>query len=198
MAAVVQPSGSSGTAGGDSKSPAAEAWLFQLSGPAGAVDAQEKPFQKFVSSVRFVDGSPQYDPPKDWKPLGTGTTGHETFVLPGEPPLELAVSMLPNPEKDEMAFLLANVNRWRRQLGLRPTGRDQLPEMTCKVPLTDGTATLISLEDQKSFPATRWLLDVATGSRAMLKHRVVAIVNDEVLAAFQLSLARLSYPRSPS
>jgi len=185
-AIVVHRSGSSGAAAEDSKSPAAQAWSFQLSGSAAAVDAQAKAFQKFVSSVHFADGSPQYDPPNDWKPQGTSATAHETFVIPGEPPLELAISVLPNPEKDETAFLLANVNRWRRQLGLRPTGRDQLVDMTRKVPLADGTATLVSLEDEKTYPATRWLLDMVTGSKEMLKHRVLRIVNDEVLATFHL------------
>jgi ABC-type transport system involved in cytochrome c biogenesis permease subunit len=41
-------------------------------------------------------------------------------------------------------------------------------------------------EDNKSQPATRWLLDVVTGSKDMLKHRVLHIINDEVLAAFHL------------
>jgi ABC-type transport system involved in cytochrome c biogenesis permease subunit len=40
--------------------------------------------------------------------------------------------------------------------------------------------------DKKSQPATRWLLDMVTGSKEMLKHRVLRIVNDEVLATFHL------------
>ena len=41
-------------------------------------------------------------------------------------------------------------------------------------------------EDGKSQPATRWLLDVITATRRRFKHRVLQIVNDEVLATFHL------------
>jgi len=122
-----------------------QGWFFKLSGPIAAVGAQVDAFEKFVSSVRFVDDVPQYDPPADWQAHGSSAMRHETFSIPGDPPVELTISMLPKNEEDETAFLLANVNRWRGQLGLAPIGPDALAGATRQVSLSEGTATLVSL-----------------------------------------------------
>ena len=144
-AIVVHPSTTSGKGAEDSESPAEAAWFFKLSGPIAAVGAQADAFEKFVASVRFVDGAPQYDPPADWQPQGGSAMRYETFVIPGEPPIELAVSTLPKNEQDETAFLLANINRWRGQVSLAPIGAEALAGSTRQLPLADGTATLVSL-----------------------------------------------------
>ncbi len=115
-AIVVHPAGSPNASDKDSESPAA-AWFFKLSGPVAAVDAQADAFEKFVSSIHFVDDAPKYDPPADWQPQGPSSMRYETFEIPGN--VELSVSTLPKLEKDETAFLLNNINRWRGQLGLR-------------------------------------------------------------------------------
>ncbi|HEX4144091.1 MAG TPA: hypothetical protein VHY91_11200 [Pirellulales bacterium] len=143
-AIVVHPSGSKKGAA-DSDSPAEAAWFFKLSGPVAAVAAQTEAFEKFVSSVHFVDDAPQYDPPADWQPQGAGPMRYETFVIPGEQRLELAISTFPKLEADETAFLLANVNRWRGQLGLGQIGEDELAGSTRQLPLAEGTATLVDL-----------------------------------------------------
>jgi hypothetical protein len=144
-AIVVHPSGSPDAAAKDSDGPTEAAWFFKLSGPIAAVGAQEEAFQKFISSIRFVDGAPQYDPPADWQPQGKSSMRYETFVIPGEQPVELAVSTFPKLEEDETAFLLANINRWRGQLSLGEIGEDGLAGSTRQLPLTDGTATLVTL-----------------------------------------------------
>lgn len=144
-AIVVQPLGSPPAAAIDSDAPTEAAWFFKLSGPIAAVGAQEEAFQKFISSVRFVDGAPQYDPPADWQPQGKSSMRYETFEIRGEQPIELAVSTFPKLEEDETAFLLANINRWRGQLSLSPIGEEGLAGSTRQLPLTDGTATLVTL-----------------------------------------------------
>ena len=88
---------------------------------------------------------PQYDPPADWQPQGPSAMRYETFVIPGEQPIELAVTTLPKLETDETAFLLANINRWRGQLSLGQIGEEQLAGSTRQLPLAEGTATLVSL-----------------------------------------------------
>jgi hypothetical protein len=121
------------------------AWFFKLSGPVAAVGAQADAFEKFVASVHFVDDAPKYDVPADWKPQGPGPMRYETFEIPGDVPIELAVSTLPGPGDDNTSFLLANINRWRGQLGLRQIGPEHLAGMTRELPLADGTATLVNL-----------------------------------------------------
>jgi hypothetical protein len=145
LAAIVVHPVNSLDAAQESDSPAEAAWFFKLSGPAEAVSAQDAAFEKFVSSVHFVDGVPQYDPPADWQPQGKSSMRYETFVIPGERRIELVVSTFPKLENDETAFLLANINRWRGQLGLVPIGAEGLAGSTRRLPLTDGSATLVSL-----------------------------------------------------
>lgn len=142
-AIVVHPSASPKAA--DSESLGDAAWFFKLSGPVAAVDAQAGAFEKFISSVHFVDDAPQFDPPADWKPQGAGPMRYETFVIPGEQRLELAISTFPKIEADETAFLLANINRWRGQLSLGAIGQDALADSTRQLPLADGMATLVNL-----------------------------------------------------
>jgi hypothetical protein len=144
-AIVVHPMGSPATTEADSQTPAEVAWFFKLSGPIAAVGAQAEAFEKFVSSVHFVDDRPQYDPPADWQPQGASAMRYETFVIPGERPVELTVATLPKNETDEAAFLLANINRWRGQLSLGPIGEKALAGSIRQLPLADGTATLVSL-----------------------------------------------------
>ena len=144
-AIVVRQSASPGAGQAGSESPAEAAWFFKLSGPVAAVGAQSDAFEKFVSSVHFVDGAPQYDPPTDWQPQGPSSLRYDTFVIPGEQPIELAVSTFPKLDKDETSFLLANINRWRDQLSLGAIGAEGLAGTTRPLPLADGTATLVSL-----------------------------------------------------
>ena len=70
---------------------------------------------------------------------------YETFEIPGESPIELAVSTFPESAKDETTFLLANINRWRGAIELAPIGAESLAGMHAQLPLADGTATLVSL-----------------------------------------------------
>ena len=144
-AIVVHPSATSGEGAEDSALPAEAAWFFKLSGPIAAVGAQADAFEKFIASVHFVDGAPQYDPPADWQPQGGSAMRYETFVIPAEPPIELTISTLPKSQKDETAFLLANINRWRGQLSLGEIGEEALAGSTRQLPLADGMATLVSL-----------------------------------------------------
>ncbi len=124
------------------------AWFFKLAGPVVAVHNQAGDFHKFITSVHFADGKPQYDPPAEWQARGPSQMRYETFEIPvgdDKKPLELSVTTLPRGEQEEGAFLLANINRWRGQMGLPAIGEHQLAEATVRLTLADGTATLVSL-----------------------------------------------------
>ena len=142
LAAVVLPE----QTGGASPSEPAAAWFFKLAGPVEAVAPLAEEVQKFIRSVHFVDGHPQYDVPADWRAQGASQMRFETFEVPaGDKTLELTVTTLPRGEQDETTFLLANINRWRGQMSLLPLEPDELAEKTQRLPLDGATATLVSL-----------------------------------------------------
>jgi hypothetical protein len=141
LAAVVLPTGDAS----EESSPESAAWFFKLAGPVEVVDPQTEPFHKFIKSVHFVDGKPQYDPPADWQARGPSEMRYETFEIPGDKPLQLSVTTLPRGDVDEAEYLLSNINRWRGQLGLRPIDQDHLAEGTVRLTLDGASATLVSL-----------------------------------------------------
>ena len=133
MLAAIIPHGSKG-------------WFFKLTGPVEAVNTQSQAFHEFIKSVKFNDDEPSYQPPPDWHSLGRSGMRFESFEIPtGDKPLELTITTLPKPPGDDEEFLLANINRWRGQLGLRPMPPDELAEKSVTLELEGATATLVSL-----------------------------------------------------
>ncbi len=123
------------------------AWFFKLGGPAAALAEQREAFRKFIESVHFEGDEPRYAPPADWRAQGGAGMRHETFrIAAAGQTLELAVSTLVKPPGDAQAYLLANVNRWRGQLGLAPIDAAQLAGETSTARLSGGqSATLVDL-----------------------------------------------------
>ena len=89
------------------------------------VAGQQQAFREFLASVHFGNesGEPVWTLPEGWQqPGGTSSTGmrYATLVLGEEPDsLELSVTRLPLPMDNFDAYLLQNVNRWRKQLRLK-------------------------------------------------------------------------------
>lgn len=131
------------------------AWFFKLTGPDEAVAGAKGLFLDLVRSVRFDGGQPKWSSPEGWTERGGNAMRLATLVSPGDPPLEIAVSSLPYQGDDRTGYLLANVNRWRGQMGLPPMEADKLhkggdpDDETQELELADGTkATLVSLKGQ--------------------------------------------------
>jgi len=131
------------------------AWFFKMTGPDSAVAGSKAVFLDLIKSVRFEGGQPKWTLPEGWSERGGNAMRLSTLVLPGDPPLEIAVSSLPYQADDRVQFLLANVNRWRGQMGLSPIDAERLhnggglDDETQELPLTDGTkATLVSFKGQ--------------------------------------------------
>jgi hypothetical protein len=95
-----------------------ETWFFKLLGPTGQVGSHEAVFRRFVESVRFTDRKDEpvtWELPADWRKGPPVEFGYATFYVgPGEESLRVTVSKL----EGRAGSLLANVNRWRRQIGL--------------------------------------------------------------------------------
>jgi hypothetical protein len=121
-------------------------WFFKLTGPASLVDREEERFREFVRSVRFPETSAEpvrWDLPSGWKSEpGTGMR-YATIRLGSDGPgLELSVT----PLEGASGSMLANVNRWRDQLGLAPIAASELEKACEKLPADGPTGQLVDLK----------------------------------------------------
>ena len=97
-------------------------WFFKLSGSISGVDGVTEKWNAFLKSVRFETDVPTWDLPEGWKSDGVETRNMSGFSMQmgdvdtGDSEIAISVSSMPGGQK-----LLPNVNRWRGQLGLRPT-----------------------------------------------------------------------------
>lgn len=135
----------------------ARTWFFKMSGPQEAVSEQMPPFLEFVGSLRFPDGeagAPTWSLPEGWsEETGSGMRQATIHITNIDPALEMSVIQLPSDGGDPEGYLLANVNRWRGQLGLPPVAQSELfdssrTEEVLKVPVDGGEATLVNLVGQ--------------------------------------------------
>ncbi len=82
-----------------------------------------------------------------------------TLEIDGEGgPYELTVTPLGLPSEDLTSYVLANVNRWRGQLGLRPISEDQLPNKSTQFDLDGTQVTIVNLLGNLGGAAARPML----------------------------------------
>ena len=128
----------------------AQAWFFKVAGLKGPVSGQQQAFREFLASVRFgkETGEPEWTLPEGWQqPGGTSSTGmrYATLVLGKDPDaLELSVTRLPLPKDNFDAYLLQNVNRWRKQLRLNELPASQLSSETRSMAVGDERAIVVN------------------------------------------------------
>jgi hypothetical protein len=141
-------------------------WFYKLSGDTALVEAQKPAFIEFLKSIQMkpapASGTASVPPgeatkfnwkvPAKWTALPAGEMQVARFALPerGAAKAEVFVSVFGN----DTGGTLANVNRWRRELGLRETDAAGLSQSNWSISRT-ATAALLP----PSSPATG-----ATGS----------------------------------
>jgi hypothetical protein len=100
-----------------------QAWYFKANGPEATVEKVAEDVHAFIKSLKLPQDQPSvvaWDVPEGWKEGPERMMREATLVLPeGEPPVEVAISKL-TVQGEETEYLLANINRWRGQLGLEP------------------------------------------------------------------------------
>jgi len=123
-----------------------DSWFYKLQGNEAVVAAQKPAFLEFLKSVRIKEGSgsaettaapeptkptPKWTVPGEWQTLKPGQMQIAKFAVPAvdKAQAEVAVSVFPS----DTGGTLANVNRWRRQLGLDDTDEAGLKE--CAQPI---------------------------------------------------------------
>lgn len=117
-------------------------WFVKLTGPVPDVEAAAINVASFVKSVRFPEGQPiAWTVPEGWRQNTKPHPVHyATFALAtGDKPLEVSVTKLP-PQS-----VLANVNRWRGQLGLPQVSEEDMDKVCKKLEVAGAPAYVMDM-----------------------------------------------------
>ncbi|GIW95213.1 MAG: hypothetical protein KatS3mg110_3254 [Pirellulaceae bacterium] len=96
-------------------------WFFKMVASPELAEQHEQGLRQIVQSVTFdAEGNPHWTLPEGWSENAGDAIRYRTLVSSGElgRSVEVSVTRLPATGGDWDAYLLANVNRWRGQIGL--------------------------------------------------------------------------------
>jgi hypothetical protein len=123
------------------------AWFFKVTGADELVAAQTKHFNSFVESIQFgeqEDSDPTWELPEGWRQTAGADMRFATIEIPTDEKL-LELSVIPLPGQGGEPALVANVNRWRGQLGLAPIDASELEDNTTQLDAAGVTATVVNI-----------------------------------------------------
>jgi hypothetical protein len=145
----------------------AMSWFFKMTGDESFVSSQKQNFVQFLKSVSFADQSAVPPHPLDLPQMTAQqppaeNSGKPTWAVPSGwqevPPEEFLLAEYSiagaNGAKAEVNVAqlagtgggaLANINRWRQQLGLSPATEDNLATMTSSLTASGGTASVVDM-----------------------------------------------------
>lgn len=109
--------------------------------PAGHPEVSSLPGAAATAPVSS-EGKPQWTVPSGWKEIPGGQFLVAKFTI-GEGPTPTAVNV--SMSAGDGGGLLANVNRWRGQLGQAPWTDADLQKQVAEIPLTAGKATVVEM-----------------------------------------------------
>ncbi|MCE9554201.1 MAG: hypothetical protein K8T91_12610 [Planctomycetes bacterium] len=124
-----------------------QVWFFKLLGTDAAVTGLAEPFEQFVRSIRFTDDAKkpvEWKLPKDWQEQPASGSRMATIRMQANgQPAELTVT----PLGPEAGNVLANVHRWRQQMGYRGPALtpDQLDRFAFEHNMPGGKVTVVDL-----------------------------------------------------
>lgn len=138
-------------------------WFFRLSGDDKIVAAQKDKFVAFVKSVEIKEGSAEpasaavaddsapsgvkfgWAVPEQWKQIAAGQMQVAKFVVPenGAGKAEVSVSIFPS----DTGGALANVNRWRRQIGASEIDATELAKVVTALDPADSQTMLVDMKN---------------------------------------------------
>ena len=113
--------------------------------PAGHPDISAAPAGP-VPDAASRGGTPQWEAPPGWKEVPGGQFLVAKFMITGEGGGQAAVNI--NSSMGDGGGIAANVNRWRKQLGLGELSSDELAKSTKTIETTSGRATLVEMSGQ--------------------------------------------------
>ena len=147
------------------------AWFFKMTGDDALVAQQKPAFVNFLSSIQFApssagglppdhpslgdvgpaaggsspgdSGKPQWNAPPTWQETSGGPMLFAKFQITGDGDAQAAVNI--GVLGKEGGGFLANVNRWRGQLGLAPMGEADLMKEAGSLDVAGGKAMVIDM-----------------------------------------------------
>lgn len=149
------------------------AWFFKMTGDDPFVAQQKATFIEFLKALKMeaspmaglppshppIDGSspaaatpagsisnegkPSWQVPAGWNEIPGGQFLIAKFSIPGEGGAQAAVNV--SMSSGDGGGLLANVNRWRQQLGLSAFSEADLAKSSASIEVTGGKATLVDM-----------------------------------------------------
>ena len=149
-------------------------WFFKMAGEDTFVTSQKAKFLQLLQSISFADTAAMPPGPVPTAPAAPSENLGSIWTVPpgwqSVPPSQFLLVEFsvpgPNGAKAEVNVaamggegggLLANVNRWRGQLGLGPISENDLPQIARPLPVLGGQATLVDFTgvDAKTGQPTR-------------------------------------------
>lgn len=147
-------------------------WFYKLQGDAELVEAQKPAFVSFLKSVKISEASPteaavvavppeaapaapatsgavaESKTPAGWKSVPPGSMQTAKFLMPeqGTAKAEVTVSVFPN----STGGTLANVNRWRGQIGLAAIGEAELAKIVTRLDDKNPEVVLVDMTNPDS------------------------------------------------
>src|SRR5260221_4537064 len=134
-------------------------WFYKLSGESALVEAEKPKFIEFLKSIQIKEApaaapateiassegraKPKWSVPAQWKELPAGQMQVAKFAIPerGSAQAQVFVSVFPS----DTGGTLANVNRWRRQLGLGEVAEQDLASLVKPLDPAHPDAMLVEL-----------------------------------------------------
>jgi hypothetical protein len=127
-----------------------QSWFFKLMGPKDVVDDHTTEFDQFLQTIQFNadDKNPViWKAPDEWEKDAAGSQIYAAYLVG---PKKTAAQMTVVKLSGQAGTLLDNVNRWRRQLGLKPVTEEALEGVT-KVTINSREATIVQLSASGRF-----------------------------------------------
>ncbi len=128
-------------------------WFVKLMGPADGIETVRGELEGFLETIRFEDGEPGigWTAPDTWRTLAPGMFATAKWAL-DEPGTLIASLTKLTLESFGDEDLLANVNRWRGQIGLSPVDIATLRRESRTVVIDGVESTRVDLDGSKGAP----------------------------------------------
>ncbi|HWD21415.1 MAG TPA: hypothetical protein VHB20_19265 [Verrucomicrobiae bacterium] len=134
-------------------------WFFKLRGDKEVVTSTRPAFLEFLRSVKFggapaapaaaasmpapetsaAGDAPRWNPPASWREQTAGPMVLKSYTAGADGAATVSISSFPG----DVGGTLANVNRWRGQLGLAPITQADLPTAAKSINAGGGQGTLV-------------------------------------------------------
>lgn len=136
-------------------------WFAKASGPSARLGAHKDEFLALLESFRIVEGKLRWTAPPGWEEE-PGRGERLALFRFGDrlPRLEATIVQLP----DAAGGLLANINRWREQLGLVPLSESELEGAVRSVGRFGTGVFLVDLEGPRKPEGASWPASAAPGA----------------------------------